>query len=244
LADRFGYDPVFFTSAAIFLILLNLVMLFMPAGRKPVAAAGADRAALGRFLRSGPVWSFSLLCVGPICLASVGLINYFLPLHLNALGAGPALIGQLNALFSILVVLLAPVFGRCLDRSRRPWLFLVLAGFLAALAGPVLPLWPTVAGVLAALVLLGLAAALSEGGEPAYLLGLPAARALGEEPALSFYNTVARGGQMVGPLAVAGAWSLGGLTGLSALGGFIGLLSFLFWVLASRCANDHNQAAS
>ncbi|MDR2934690.1 MAG: MFS transporter, partial [Candidatus Adiutrix sp.] len=178
LADRFGYDPVFFTSAAIFLILLNLVMLFMPAGRKPGATAGADRAALGRFLRSGPVWSFSLCCVGPICLASVGLINYFLPLHLSALGAGPALIGQLNALFSILVVLLAPVFGRCLDRSRRPWLFLVLAGFLAALAGPVLPLWPTVAGVLAALILLGLAAALSEGGEPAYLLGLPAARAL------------------------------------------------------------------
>ena len=233
LADRFGYNPVFFLSAGLFVLLAVLTLAFWPTGPAPASAPAAPRVALGGFLRSKAVWNFTLLTVIPASLALVGLVNYFLPLHLKALGAGPATIGQLNALFSILVVLAGPLCGRGLDRSRRPWRYLALAGVLTALAFPSFLFWPTLIGALAGLVCLGLATALNEGGEPAYLLSLPEAELVGDETALSFYNTVGRLGHMLGPLTVAAAWSLWGLGGLNALGLATFLATLLFWRLAA-----------
>jgi predicted MFS family arabinose efflux permease len=230
LADRFGYDPVFYSSAVIFLALAGLTLLFLPGGQ--ITAAPRNQAPVKSwlvFFRSGPIWRFFLLVVIPVSLAMAGLINYFLPLHLVGLGAGPAQIGQLNALFSLLVIAFGPLAGRGLDLSPRPFLFLVLAGVLAALAWPSFLVWPTLVGACAGLVCLGMAAAISEGGQPAYLLNRPETRPLGEETALSFYNAIGKMGQAIGPLAVAWAWSWGGLPGLMALSLLLFLAAMIFW---------------
>jgi predicted MFS family arabinose efflux permease len=235
LADRFGYDPVFYASAAIFLALAGLTLIGLPSGpRTMVPRNYAPVKSWLVFFRSGPIWRFFLLVVIPGSLAGAGLINYFLPLHLVGLGAGPAQIGQLNALFSLLVIALGPLAGRGLDLSRRPFLFLVLAGLLAALAWPAFLVWPTLAGACAGLVILGLAAAISEGGEPAYLLNRPETKPLGGETALSFYNAIGKLGQALGPLAVAWAWNF--RDGLWALSFILFLAALIFWAQAGRAA--------
>ena len=238
LADRFGFDLVFYSSAAIFLALAGLTLFCLPGGSIPNRAQAPRPAAWASFWRSGPVWRFVLLAVLPLALTLTGLINYFLPLHLNNLGAGPALIGQLYALFSLLVIVLGPWAGRRLDHSSRPFLLLVRGGLMATLAFPLLVIWPTLAGVCFGLVCLGLADAIAEGGQPAYLLNLPATKPVGEETVLSFFNAVSKLGQALGPLAVAGVWSLGGLEGLLALSLLFFLATILFWGQARRTSSQ------
>jgi predicted MFS family arabinose efflux permease len=236
LADRFGYNPVFFGSAITFGILGFLTFFFFHGQPtlKVTSASAISKHESGKFFSSFSVWNFSLFCVIPGSLALVGLINYFLPMHLSSLGAGPAAIGQLNALFSILVVLIGPIFGRCLDRSLRPWLWLVLGGVLAALAFPSFLLWPSIVGTLVGLILLGLSNAVSESGGPTYLLSLKETELVGTEQSLSFFNAITRVGHVLGPLVLAAAWGLWGLVGLGLLGGVILLCTFIFWVLAPK----------
>ncbi len=241
LADRLGFSPVFLASAGIFIALGGVISLLpqtaaptFPSTAKPGPASG--RRALLQFLRARPIWNLGLLSVLPAAMALVGLVNYYLPIHLSSLGAGPAVISQLNVLFSILVVVLGPRLGRGLDGSRRPYLYLVLAGLLAVAAFPPFLVWPTAFGAVVGMVCLGLSNAISENGQPAYLLGRPETGLVGSNQALSAYNAVSRLGQVSGPMVLAAAVGWRGLPGLVWVAGLLLALTLLFWILASKAA--------
>ena len=235
LAAIFGFRPVFLSSALIFACLGLLFLIYfrdMPKAPRPATAAVDSAIKKRRRLSSSR--SFIIFTIGslvPSSLALVGLLNYFLPMRLNSLGAGSDTISQINALLSLLVVIFSPVLGRIIDRTEKSGLFLVLAGFLVALTFPAFQIWPTLAGAVIAVVILGLAMAITENGQPVYLLNLPEAQEAGEERSLSVLNATTRVGQVLGPLAVAGAFGLWGLNGLSALGLTIMIITIAFGCL-------------
>jgi predicted MFS family arabinose efflux permease len=236
LADRLGFAPVFSASAAILLGLACLVLLFMPDDRAEASsgAAGVSLEKMLRFVGSRPIWSLGLFNVIPAAVVMVGLINYFLPIHVSSMGGGPAIISQLNVLFSLLVVFLGPRFGRLLDGSRRQWLFLLAAGFLAGLAFFPFQIWPTLLGAVLGMIFLGLSNAISENGQGAYLLNRPETKLIGDNQALSIYTAAIRIGQVAGPMAVAMAVGSFGLKGLWVLGVGMLVLNLLFGLLAPK----------
>ncbi|MDR0881987.1 MAG: MFS transporter [Candidatus Adiutrix sp.] len=235
LAEIFGFRPVFLSSALIFAGLgLLFLIYFRDMPKAPRPAATIVDSAIKKRRRLSCSRSFIIFTLGslvPSSLALVGLLNYFLPMRLNSLGAGSDTISQVNALLSLLVVIFSPVLGRIIDRTGKSGLFLVLAGVLVALTFPAFQIWPTLAGAVIAVVILGLAMTISENGQPVYLLNLPEAREAGEDRSLSVLNATTRVGQVLGPLVVAGAFGLWGLTGLSALGLTILIITIAFGCL-------------
>jgi predicted MFS family arabinose efflux permease len=153
---------------------------------------------------------------------------------MSRLGAGPAAIGQLNALFSLVIVFAGPGFGRAIDASRRKYAYLVLGGVFAALALPSFFLIPALGGVVTGVIFLALSNSISENGHPAYLLQLPAAKRLGVGSSLSLYVAMTRLGQVLGPLAVAVALNAGGLKSLAWLGGAVAVMTIVFGLTARR----------
>ncbi len=237
LADRLGFTPVFIISSGLLLLLAGLVLLAprdreLRPGQTPAEPFSFRR--LARFIGSRPIWNMALLNVMPAAIVTVGLVNYFIPLHVSSLGEGPAVISQLNVLFSLLVVFLGPRFGRRLDGSRQPWLFLVLAGLTASAAFFPFLLWPSLLGALLVMVCLGLSNAVSENGQVAYLLGRPEVRLVGDNQALSLYNAVTRIGQVAGPLVLATAVGPFDFRALVLMGGGVLLLTMMFWLLAPK----------
>lgn len=240
MADRLGFAPVFYAAAIIFLLVFVLSLVSFPKPgrdnpeREDVGQQKLDLKTLLGFASDGQVANIGLFQVLPVAIVSVGLMNYFLPIYMGSLGAGPAAIGQLNVVYALVIVFVGPVFGRMIDASRRKFLFLVLGGLFASLALPSFLLIPALGGVLAAVIFMGLASSISENGHPAYLLGLPAAKKLGVGPSISLYTSLIRVGQVLGPLVIAAALNRGGLGSLVWLGGILVALNLIFAALASK----------
>jgi predicted MFS family arabinose efflux permease len=240
MADRLGFGPVFYAAAFIFLVVWTLILTLFPKDQ-PGQEAGEEgpdklgfKTLLG-FASDRRVLNMGLSQVLPAAIVSVGLLNYFLPIHMGRIGAGPSAVGQLNILFSLTLVFLGPRFGRAIDASRRKYAYLALGGLFAAAATSSFFLAPALAGALIGILFLGLSHAISENGHPAYLLQLPAAKRIGVGPSISLYSSLIRIGQALGPLTIAAALSRGGLKGLVWVGGAMVAINLLF-ALTSRQA--------
>ncbi|MDR3205091.1 MAG: MFS transporter [Deltaproteobacteria bacterium] len=239
LAERFGFDTAFFTAAAILAFTVFISLIVFPSGGAAPKVKPMRRIALAKlnkFLFSPGAITFSILSLIPSTAALVGLLNYLLPLRVSDMGSGPAAVSRLNLLFSLIVVILGPILGAQIDRSRRPALFFVLSGCLSALAIPTLVLWPTMAGAVLCLVFLGLANSITESGHPVYLLKLPQASLIGPERAMSLYSGLSKLGQTLGPLLLGAAWSSMYETGLAALAAMMLVASLLFYPLSLSAA--------
>jgi MFS family permease len=225
LADRFGFDPVFFLAAIILGLsaVASAPLMARMASALPPASTHHVSWGLKAFFKGRQVKALLFLSVLPSAAAMVGLLNYLLPLHLSSLGHGPAMISRLNVMLSLIIVVLAPINGKALDRHPRPGLWLCAGGLLAALAGPPFLLWPTLVGAVFGLALLGLSNSINEPVQQAYLLSLPQAAAVGDHQALSLFSGFNRLAQTCGPLIVGAAWGGWGLSGLAAISGVAAL---------------------
>jgi predicted MFS family arabinose efflux permease len=241
MADRLGFAPVFYAAAFIFLVVWALILTLFPKdqpGQGEAGEQGPDKLGFKTLLGFASdlrVLNMGLSQVLPAAIVSVGLLNYFLPIYMGRIGAGPAAVGQLNILFSLTLVFLGPRFGRAIDASRRKYAYLALGGLFAATATSSFFLVPALAGALIGILFLGLSHSISENGHPAYLLQLPASKRIGVGPSISLYSSLIRVGQALGPLAIAAALSRGGLEGLVWVGGAMVAINLLF-ALTSRKA--------
>ncbi|MDR1110984.1 MAG: MFS transporter [Deltaproteobacteria bacterium] len=240
MADRLGFAPVFYAATFIFLTVWFLVLIFFP--KSPATSPATSemessrlslRTLLG-FVGDRQVVNMSLTQVLPIAIVTVGLLNYFLPIYMSRIGAGPAAIGQLNILFSLVIIFAGPRFGRAIDASGRKYAYLILGGLFAALALPSFFLIPALGGIITGIFFLALSSSISENGHPAYLLRLPTAIKLGVGPSISLYTALIRLGQVLGPMAVAAALNFGGQKGLAWLGAVIVVLNIIFGLMARK----------
>jgi MFS family permease len=220
LADLYGFDMVLWAGAAIFglLTVASALLLPAPTAASPESQPNARPGALGVFLRSRRVWAFGLLGVLPTGAALVGFLCFFLPLRLDFLGYGPAMVSRLNVLTLLTIVFLGPLCGRLADRSPRRVRWVVAASALSGLTACSLAVWPTLLGAMAAMALLGLSTAIAAGSHPSYLLNLKESESLGSRAVLSLYSTMNRVSRTLGPLATGTAWGLWGPTGLVGMG--------------------------
>jgi MFS family permease len=230
LADRFGFDFVFGLAAAIFLAMALSWRWLSPVPASLIAAfpaksGGGLAHGLWVFLTRKRPLGLILLSVFPICAATVALVNYYLPLRLFDLGFGPAMAGRLNFLMSILIVVLAPKFGRAMDKSGKTALFLMVAGLFAALSSLSYLAIPTLLGAILAAIFIGLAQSVTESGHSAALMGLPESEKIGANNALGLASAFNRASQATGPVLLGGALGALGLFGLAAFGGAIAVLS-------------------
>jgi MFS family permease len=234
LADRLGFDPVLWLAAA----LLFLAAFFAPAVASEASArkrAGSLPLAAGlkAFLTGRSAFPLVLLSVVPVSAAMVGIVNFFLPLHMASMGYGPSMTSRLHVMMSLMIISFGPAMGRIFDNKGGGEGYLALAGLGAAMAGPTFLAWPALGGALAGMALMGLASVATEAGYPAYALKIPETRKLGQREALGLLSGFTRAGQMCGSLLIGAAWGGWGLWGLIGVGLALALSSGVFFLVAA-----------
>ena len=209
LAERFGYEKVFFLGAVIVLVLILFSWKFM---RSLIERSGPDSEAQAKQKKSiklGPLLKFignpvlialSVLSSLPASIAIAGFLHFFTPVYLDQIGARESTIGQVLILYGICLIYFGPLIGRLIDRSENKKYYMLTGGLLGGLAFATFSTDFGLASMILCVFLLGLSSSFVLSSQSTMVLELKESRVLGEGTALGIFRSISRIGQVVGPL--------------------------------------------
>ncbi len=245
-ADRWGVPATFALAAGVAALAALAAWTQLPRGRRSAmapAATGVPAPLAGRVVP----WSLrSLLplllgCALPAKLLLGALCFYLLPMQLQELGYGNAVVGRLQTIYPLAMVLLVPLAASAADRWRRRSAFVVVGGLLAGASAclawhigsaPLSLVW--------VLLGLGLGQALSITPQSALVADLARRQPGAQEAAvLGLFRFVERSGSALGPALGAGLLPLLGFgPALAAIGGLVMLGSLAYGWSAARAGAE------
>ncbi len=231
LADRLGYRPVFLLSGALAIGAVLFVRSFLP--EKP-GAAGATKKKIGwqefRLLLSNPRFvALTVLMAIPAKMCLTGFMNYTAPLYLKELGNSQSVIGRVLMAYGLVMVFVAPLMGRLADRWGNRALLVKLSALVAGGGLTITYLWANTYGVLASILLMGLAHAVGVSSQLALLPELcrTESGAIGSGTVMGVFRLIERSGSILGPLLAGILIAKGGypqtfiVIGLLTIGGML-----------------------
>jgi len=242
MADRIGFSQVFFIALIALLIVVFFVFRFVgqvePEQKDIIPDSNEGK--MSTFLRDPSVIFFFLLVTVPLAVCSM-FMDYFFPLYGTSVGLSTSDIGRGFLIYGLCIVYLGPWLGGFVERKMNAWTASLLAAFMTIMA---LGLFAWQGGVLMALLvilIMGVADSFGIVAQNNYFLSLPATRIVGESKALSYYSTIRRLGQVLGPfvfgaLAVLGTMRSVGLIAVSCLA-----LLLLFALMSRSLATSDTE---
>ncbi len=209
LAERFGYEKVFFFGAVVVFALILYAWGFMRAAidqprpdsdtvKKPDQSI--KMVPLLKFLGNPTFIALSLLSSLPASVAVAGFINYFTPVYLDGIGAKESTIGQVLILYGICLIFFGPAIGRLIDRSKTKQYYMLAGGLLGGLAFATFDTSFGVASVVFSVFLLGISSSFVLSSQSTIVLELEESRVLGEGKAIGIFRSISRIGQVIGPM--------------------------------------------
>jgi len=209
LAERFGYEKVFFLGALVVLILIIFSWKFMrslierPGPDSELEEKSKQSIKLGPLLKfiGNPVFvALSVLSSLPASIAVAGFLHFFTPVYLDQIGARESTIGQVLILYGICLIYFGPSIGRLIDRSENKKYYMLAGGLLGGLAFVTFNTDLGIASMIFCVFLLGLSSSFVLSSQSTMVLELKESRVLGEGTALGIFRSISRIGQVVGPV--------------------------------------------
>lgn len=239
VADRVGYRATFFISAVLVVLAGILVSRLLSPADAPqagTAAAVRGRSRL-RLLRN---WRFSVLMLFaavPSKMALTGFLFFLVPVTLSHQGWNVAEIARVMVLYPLVMVAVSPLAARLADRLGWRAGQVALGGLIggAGLLAPML-LGGGPLSMALAIMALGVSHGMSASPQLAMLPDLcwTECRSLGYTNVLGFVRFVERVGSVAGPLLVAAAIPLWGMSGaVVALGVLVLALAVVFAIASA-----------
>lgn len=238
LAEKFGYQNVFYMAAALTLlcscVIIKMENATLPekssAEKQPQAEKSAPWA--GFSVREKlQVVSFAVLMIAPSCIAA-SYTGYFLPIYFESIGRGVSDVGRAQLLYGVMIVYVGPKLSKFMTRREKGLLganyaynLLFSAGFL--LAGIFGGLPAAMLGVLC----LAVGDSFGFSVQNNYFLALPSVKRMGASRSLSYLSFLKKLTEMLGPTLFAMAIVLGYERGVLLLGGIFAAAVVLFWGL-------------
>jgi len=209
LAERIGFEAVFYVAAS--LVPIALLALFLGSGRgnHADAAESAPRAGIVQSAPPYAAWNFlrdprMLTLLGmigiPAALCLTGFLHYMLPLLLTEAQTAQSDIGRVFMLYGLCFITVGPMLGRWLDCSRRKGVFAMFTGLLSGAALLIAASSSTLVTAGVAVVVIGIAQCLAAPSTMLCVIGLTSAQRLGRGKTASIYRTLERVGQVLGPI--------------------------------------------
>ena len=172
-----------------------------------------------------------LLQVIPYSAIGIGFFNFFLPVTVQENGMGASTVGQLNFLYSFLVIILAPIMGKVIDKIDRKYVILSLALLFSALVPLAFKLPSLIGASILAMILLGISASINEGGQPAVIASYEVSKKVGPSVSIKVLDSFLRLGQIAGPLIIAVIMSAFGTAGFSFMAITVAVCAMLFFII-------------
>lgn len=250
LSDRIGFRSIFLLGAA--LALVSLVFLYLFLGEEPSPPSGAYRSMSrisklkavlprpGDFRRLFADRDFAALVLlqnipNKVCL--IGFVYYIAPLFLQELGNSRSQTGRYIMGYSLAMILFSQVLSRWSDRNQKMKAGVFWGGLLSGLV--LLPFFflSSTPMVAAGIALLGVAHALSVPNQTKLASQLPSVRGVGVGNGLGIYRLAERMGNVAAPV-LAGylAVAVGYAKSLAVLGAYAAASSLLYLALSKRRA--------
>jgi predicted MFS family arabinose efflux permease len=203
LADRVGYRMTFAVGAglAILAALIAFKMLDAPHGRRGSAARALRLRDVMLVLRNPRFVSLVSLGAMPAKIILTGFLYYLAPLYLADLGNSPSATGQIMMLYGLMMVLFTPIAARLVDRIGHRLLFVSLGGLLSGAGVIAISALPSTAMMLSAIVVLGIAQAISITPQLA-LVPIACSKEcaeIGQATVMGFFRLFERLGSALGP---------------------------------------------
>lgn len=241
IADKVSLRAVFLVSAIITLFNLCLITyLFVKreANRKAqVSSANAQEShkllplsKVTAFIKDPKSLSLMFLQVIPYSVIGIGFFNFFLPVTIQENGMGASTVGQLNFIYSFLIIMLSPLMGKLLDKVEHKYLILTLALGFSAAVPLAFGLPNIIVASIIAMVLLGISASINESGQPTYMTTLEVAKRIGPTISIKVLDSFLRIGQITGPMLVALIMGSFGTQGFTYLAIGVALCAILFFI--------------
>jgi predicted MFS family arabinose efflux permease len=209
LAERIGYRAVFFLGAVLVFSVIGYTIVFMrntirkmtPQMAKQRRQPVNPRQIWG-FLLNRSVFPLILFASFPAALAIVGFLNYFSPIYLDQIGISESNIGRILMIHGICLIYFAPFISKYIDVSSNKKKYIFINCFVGSLAFILFYFLKGISASIAAVLLLGLSDSFSD-SRSSYILKLKVTQELGTGKAMGLFSSVARIGQVLGPVTFA-----------------------------------------
>ncbi len=214
IADTLGYRAVFLVSCTLFALCFAIFTYansrrYLPTCDK-MDESGSSRLDLGAIktlLSNRRILCTLLFLALPYSIIGVGFFNYLLPISFNSHNLGAALLGQFNFIYAFIIIAVAPLTGRLIDKlQEKTWILLAVSMCASAVVPVMFNLPYFLAAVFVVMVMLGLSASVNEGGQLAFVSCL-ASKINPQDPTLPqssvlLLDSVLRIGQTCAPLLI------------------------------------------
>ncbi|MGE5417365.1 MAG: MFS transporter [Acidobacteriota bacterium] len=240
LAERIGYNPVFFVGLAMIVVTAGLGLVM--AGRDvQTTNVGAEPGKLGLlgFLFNTKVLGFLVLITIPLAVSSM-FMDYFFPLYGASIDLSPSNIGRGFLLYGLCIVYLGPVLSMYFEQRIGVKMGTAISAFLFGAALIVFAVWGTLMAALAAILMLGIADSFGVVVQNNYLLSLEASEQMGQNKAVGYYSMVRKMGQTAGPF-IFGSLAVLGQTRSVLWIGAVSLICLIIFLAIVR--GDANEVA-
>jgi predicted MFS family arabinose efflux permease len=252
LAERFGYEKVFFMGAVMVLVLIFFSWKFMRVLISSTSNNSRREAKPDKTIKLKPLLKFignpvfialSVLSSLPASIAVAGFLHFFTPVYLDQIGVRESTIGQVLILYGICLILFGPSIGRMIDRAEDKKYYMLAGGLLGGLAFATFNTDFGIASMIVCVFLLGLSSSFVLSSQSTMVLELKETRALGEGTALGIFRSISRIGQVIGPLIFGWVLLSGNLTEvINYLGySYIGAMLILAVFVMNHAGDLENQ---
>ncbi|MBQ7955255.1 MAG: MFS transporter [Lachnospiraceae bacterium] len=227
LAEKFGYQNVFFVSAAL-TILCSIAILCMenavlkkrdkePAQEKVQIAETIKKQTFALWEKV-QVLCFAVFMIAPSCIVA-SYLSYFLPLYFESLGRGVSDVGRAQLVYGLIIVYIGPKISKYMIAKDKKLLISNYAYNLLFALGLVLV--GCLGGVeiaFVAVLLLGIADSFGFSVQNNYFLALPSVKRMGASKSLAYLSFLKKLTEMLGPTVFAFVLVLGYEAGVRLLG--------------------------
>lgn len=231
LAEKFGYQNVFFMAAA-----LTLFCSFMIIRMENAVLQKKEETVIKEKVREGfSVWdklqvvSFSVFMIAPSCIVA-SYLGYFLPLYFESIGRGVADVGRAQLLYGVIIVYVGPKLSKLLiERDKK----LITSNYIYNLlfsAGLLLVgCFGGMTTAIIAVLCLAVGDSFGFSVQNNYFLALPSVKRMGASESLSYLSFLKKITEMLGPTMFALVIALGYERGVRLMGiVFIAAVSVFF----------------
>ena len=202
LVDRLGYQMTFLLSGSLSFISALYVMRFLASG---VSAPVKKKFALldvATAIRNREFAIITILSAIPSKIALAGFLYYSIPVYLKGLGYNQSLTGRVMMVYGLSIILVAPIVARLADKRRDRLQFVVVGGYVAALAMVIPDLMDGTVGVILAVIGLGVGHAICVSAQMTLINDRcgEIVEEVGQASTVAIFRLIERTGSILGPI--------------------------------------------
>jgi len=226
LVDRLGFTMTFLLSALLSATAALYVLRFLR--REDGEIVAKKSLAVTDFkllLRNKQFAVITFLSAVPAKVALAGFLYYSVPLYLKGLGHNQSITGRVMMAYGLAIILIGPLVARLADRMQDRWRFVMIGGYVAAIAMAIPLFVDDTIGASLAVVGLGIAHAIGVSPQLT-LIGdrcSDAVMEVGQATTVGIFRLVERIGNIAGPLLLGVMIAL-----MDFMGAFVTLALFTF----------------